>query len=192
MKNILGNHLTLTLFGESHGKYVGAVLDGLAPGLEVNEEFISHQLTLRRPEGNISTSRVEKDPFEIASGVFKGFTTGTPLTIIIPNGDTRSDDYEPRAARPSHADYAAHLKYHGFEDYRGGGHFSGRITSAIVAAAAIIIYALRKKGVYIATHIKHIAGIYDRDFDDISRDIDILSTKVFAALDEEKASLMRE
>lgn len=192
MKNISGDHLTITLFGESHGKSVGAVLDGIPPGIKVDEEFISSQLTLRRPSGKISTARVEKDPFEIHSGVFNGYTTGTPVTIIIPNGDTRSEDYEPRAARPSHADYSAYLKYHGFEDYRGGGHFSGRLTSAIVAAAAIIIPALRDKGIYIGTHIKHIARIYDRDFNDLRSDIDSLSARIFAVLDEKQGEKMQE
>jgi len=192
MKNISGDHLTITLFGESHGKSVGAVLDGIPPGIKVDEEFISSQLTLRRPSGKISTARVEKDPFEIHSGVFNGYTTGTPVTIIIPNGDTRSEDYEPRAARPSHADYSAYLKYHGYEDYRGGGHFSGRLTSAIVAAAAIIIPALRDKGIYIGTHIKHIAGIYDRDFSDLRSDIDSLSARIFAVLDEKQGEKMQE
>ncbi len=80
MKNSFGNSIILTLFGESHGEYIGAVLDGLAPGIKVDVEFIKHQLTLRRPNGAISTSRVEQDEFEIVSGVFNGFTTGTPLT----------------------------------------------------------------------------------------------------------------
>ncbi len=192
MKNIYGDNLTLTLFGESHGKAVGAVLDGIPPGIKINEEFISHQLTLRRPFGDISTSRVEKDNFEILSGVFNGYTTGTPVTISIPNSDTRSADYSERIARPSHADYSAYLKYHGYEDYRGGGHFSGRLTSAIVAAAAILIPALRGKNIFVATHIKHIAGVYDRDFEDYAEDAGKLSSKLFAVLDDSKEEKMTE
>lgn len=192
MKNILGDNLTITLFGESHGKAAGAILDGMPPGIKVDEDFISHQLTLRRPAGEISTARVEKDNYEILSGVFNGYTTGTPLTISIPNADTRSTDYSERTARPSHADYSAFLKYHGYEDYRGGGHFSGRITSAIVAAAAVIISALRENGIHIATHIKHIAGIYDRDFDDYENDIKALSDKIFAVLDDKKGEAMQK
>lgn len=190
MKNTYGDNLTITLFGESHGEMTGAVLDGIAPGIKVDEDFIASRLTLRRPDGDISTSRVEKDNFSIVSGVFGGYTTGTPLTILIPNGDTRSGDYLPRNARPSHADYAAYLKYHGYEDYRGGGHFSGRLTAAIVAASAIVTDALRKKDILIGTHIKHISGIYDRDFGDYRADTLALYHKRFAVLDDGQAEKM--
>ena len=144
MKNTFGQSLTVTLFGESHGPYIGAVLDGLAPGLDIDDEFIKHQLDLRRPAGKISTKRVEQDEYIIASGAFNGKTTGTPLSILIPNSVQKSADYEnaPRIARPGHADYTANEKYHGFEDFRGGGHFSGRITAAVVAAGAVVIPAL--------------------------------------------------
>ena len=147
MKNTFGTSVSLTVFGESHGPFIGAVLDGLAPGIEVNEEDIKHALTLRRPAGRISTARQEKDEYVIASGVFEGKTTGTPIAIIIPNADTRSKDYKKTygLARPGHADFAAFCKYHGFEDYRGGGHFSGRITAGLVAAGAIAISALKEK-----------------------------------------------
>ena len=90
--------------------------------------------------------------------MFEGRTTGTPLTILIPNADTRSGDYRRDALRPGHADYTAHVKYHGFEDYRGGGHFSGRITAALTAAGAIAIGALRGRGIRIATHVARCAG----------------------------------
>ncbi|MBO7217501.1 MAG: chorismate synthase, partial [Clostridia bacterium] len=143
MKNTFGNSITLTIFGESHGNAVGAVIDGLAPGLDVDLEYINKLLAKRRPFGNISTSRIEADELIIESGVFEGKTTGTPICIVIPNTDTREKDYDDTRwlARPSHADYTANCKYHGFEDYRGGGHFSGRITAAIVAAGGIIIPA---------------------------------------------------
>lgn len=185
MKNTLGTNVTVTLFGESHGDSIGAVIDGLAAGIKVDEDFIRAQLTLRRPAGRISTARQESDPFKIVSGVFEGRTTGTPICIVIPNGDTRSKDYGELAqkARPSHADYTAFIKYHGFEDFRGGGHFSGRITAALVAAGAIVIPALREKGIFIGTHIKRCAGISDRDFGDLNLDIKELSTKQFAVLD---------
>ena len=139
MKNTFGTSVALTLFGESHGEYIGAVIDGLAPGIEVNSEYIAHMLTLRRPDGKISTPRKEKDEFRIVSGVVGGRTTGTPITILIPNENVKSGDYAQMktAARPSHADYTAECKYHGWQDSRGGGHFSGRITAALVAAGAV-------------------------------------------------------
>lgn len=192
MKNSIGENLTVTLFGESHGPYIGVVLDGLAPGIEVNNDFISHQLDLRRPSGKISTGRVELDEYIIASGVFNGKTTGTPLTIIIPNSNTHSKDYSKLSllARPGHADYTAEVKYHGFQDYRGGGHFSGRLTAALVAAGGIVIPALKEKGIIIGTHIKSLGGIKDRDFSDYQTDIEKLGKEKFAVLDPDKASQM--
>ena len=193
MKNTFGNSVSLTLFGESHGEYIGAVLDGIAPGLVVDEDFIRAQLSKRRPSGKISTARREADEFKLVSGVFEGRTTGTPLTILIPNTSQHSKDYSATRslARPGHADYTAYQKYHGFEDYRGGGHFSGRITAALVAAGAVLIQALRDKGIYIGTHIKSCAGISDRAFGDLADDIAELDKLDFAALDVEKGEQMR-
>lgn len=193
MKNTFGNNVSITLFGESHGNAVGAVIDGLSPGIKVDEKDIADMLALRRPTGLISTSRVEKDEFIIQSGVFNGKTTGTPICIIIPNENTQSKDYgEIRSkARPGHADYTAHIKYGGFEDYRGGGHFSGRVTAGIVAAGAIAISALKAKGISIGTHIKKCAGVEDRDFNNLSDDIASLSAKIFAVLDDSKSEEMQ-
>ena len=191
MKNTLGTSVCVTLFGESHGAKIGAVLDGLAPGIPVDESLIARQLELRRPAGSISTARREQDAFEIVSGVFEGKTTGTPLAILIPNADTRSGDYRRGALRPGHADYTAHVKYHGFEDYRGGGHFSGRITAALTAAGAVAVGALRAKGIRIGTHILRCAGIGDAPFTDPDTQIDLLNDKVFAVLDEAKGAEMR-
>ena len=194
MKNTIGNSVAVTLFGESHGAYIGAVIDGIAPGIEVDSAYISQMLHLRRPDGKISTPRKEKDEFQIVSGVFNGKTTGTPITILIPNENVKSGDYAQMAtvARPSHADYTAQCKYHGYQDYRGGGHFSGRITAALVAAGAICKYALEQKGIRIGTHVKRCAGISDRDFADLLADIDSVSQKTFAVLDDEKGAQMRE
>ena len=186
MKNTFGTSVAVTIVGESHGEYIGAVIDGLAPGLDVNEEYINHMLFLRRPDGKISTPRKEKDEFKIVSGVINGKTTGTPITILIPNENVKSGDYSGMrtVARPSHADYTAECKYHGFQDSRGGGHFSGRITAALVAAGAICKYALEQKGIYIGTHVKKCAGIEDREFDNLLTDIEYLNQKTFAVLDE--------
>ena len=192
MKNSFGNSVAVTLFGESHGAQIGIVIDGLAPGISVDHDFISSQLSLRRPHGSISTSRCEADEYSIVSGVFDGKTTGTPVCILIPNCDTKSKDYASTRslARPGHADYTANCKYHGFEDYRGGGHFSGRITAPIVAAGAIAIGALAQKGIRIGTHIKKCAGISDRSFDNITDDISALSTMDFAVLDSDASKRM--
>ena len=193
MKNTFGTSVAVTLFGESHGPEIGAVLDGLAPGLPVDEDFIAARLTLRRPAGKISTARQEADAFRIVSGVFEGHTTGTPLTILIPNADTRSGDYQRGPARPGHADCAAFFKYHGFEDYRGGGHFSGRITAALVAAGAVVMPALKAKGIQIGSHIARCAGIDDTDFgDNPAADLDRLNSLLFAVLDESRGQAMRE
>ena len=192
MKNTFGTSVAVTIVGESHGEYIGAVIDGLAPGLDVNEEYINHMLFLRRPDGKISTPRKEKDEFKIVSGVINGKTTGTPITILIPNENVKSGDYSGMrtVARPSHADYTAECKYHGFQDSRGGGHFSGRITAALVAAGAICKYALEQKGIYIGTHVKKCAGIEDREFDNLLTDIECLNQKTFAVLDEPRIEEM--
>lgn len=193
MKNSLGENLTVTLFGESHGPYIGVVLDGLTPGITVDNDFINHQLDLRRPSGKISTARVEADEYILASGVYNGKATGTPLTILIPNQVQHSKDYSKTAMlpRPGHADYTANVKYHGFQDYRGGGHFSGRITAALVAAGGVVIPALAKKGIEIGTHIQSLGGIKDREFADYKTDIETLGKTNFAVLDSEKAAEMK-
>ena len=192
MKNTYGTSVIVTIFGESHGEYIGCVIDGLAPGIEINQEYINHMLFLRRPDGKISTPRKEKDELKIISGVLNDKATGTPITIIIPNENIKSGDYSSirTVARPSHADYTAECKYHGFQDSRGGGHFSGRITAALVSAGAICKYALEQKGIYVGTHVKKCAGISDRDFGDLISDINMLNKKTFAVLDDSKTEKM--
>jgi chorismate synthase len=196
MKNTFGTAITITLFGESHGTAIGAVLDGIAPGIKISEAYIEEKLLKRKAKGNISTKRQEADNFEILSGVFNGYTTGTPLCIIIRNEKAKSEDYEhdkdSRLARPSHADYSAYCKYSGFEDYRGGGHFSGRITAALVAACAILSKALEDKGIYVATHIKNCHGIWDRDFKDHMYDIRLLNNLAFPVLDATISAKMKQ
>ncbi|MBE6588849.1 MAG: chorismate synthase [Ruminococcaceae bacterium] len=192
MKNTFGQSVTVTLFGESHGAQIGAVLDGMAPGLFVDEDFIRHQLSLRRPRGKISTSRVEADEFRIVSGLFEGRTTGTPLCILIPNTNTRSGDYERGLPRPGHADYTAQCKYHGFQDYRGGGHFSGRVTAALVAVGAIAISALRQNGILLGTHISRLASVSDRAFGHYEADLETLGDLAFPVLDPMAGDRMRE
>ena len=136
----IGQQLVLTSFGESHGKAIGAVLSGCPAGLEIDEKEIQKMLDLRKPGQNlISTQRKEGDEIEIVSGVFRGFTTGAPITMIIRNGDQKSKDYEnlKTKLRPGHSDYPAMVKYNQFNDHRGGGRFSGRLTATHVMGGAI-------------------------------------------------------
>lgn len=193
MKNTYGTALTVTLFGESHGSSIGAVIDGIAPGIKIDTDYVNKKLALRRPSAKISTTRVENDEYTLASGIFNGYTTGTPIAIIIPNQNTDSKAYDKLKdlPRPSHADYSAECKYHGYQDYRGGGHFSGRITAAMVAAGAIISQALESKGIRIATHISKLHGICDRGFENLDADIAALSDKSFPVLSDSAEQLMR-
>ena len=191
MKNTFGSSVSVTLFGESHGREIGAVLDGLAPGIPVDEDFIRHRLSLRRPHGKISTARVEADEFRIVSGVFEGHTTGTPLCIIIPNTNTKSGDYSKGLPRPGHADYTAECKYHGFQDYRGGGHFSGRLTAALVAVGSIALMSLRQNGISVGTHISSLAGVCDRPFENVEADIETLEDLIFPTLSTRAGDAMR-
>ncbi len=197
MKNSFGNSISVSLFGESHGEQIGVVIDGLAPGLEVNMDYIRSQLELRKPHGRISTQRVETDEPRVVSGVFEGKTTGTPVCILFDNSNTQSKDYSKTKdlMRPGHADYTALQKYHGFADYRGGGHFSGRLTTPIVAAGAIVLDALKKKGIEIGTHIKQCGGFTDVlfadcDLADLNRNISEVNGKQFPVLDEAVAKEM--
>ena len=195
MKNTFGTSLSVTLFGESHGGEIGAVIDGIAPGIPIDNQYISSRLSMRRPWGKLSTSRREDDEYRIVSGVFNGYTTGAPLCILIPNKDTDSSKYAALqyTPRPGHADYTANCKYHGFQDYRGGGHFSGRVTAPLVAAGAIVSCALKEKGINIGTHISEIAGIKDISFGtDIENDMNILNSSLFAVLDDEAGKQMQE
>ena len=169
MKNTFGSAVSLTIFGESHGPAIGAVLDGLAAGLPVDAAQIAACMDRRRARGDgLSTSRTEPDQVEFVSGLLDGHTTGTPVTLLIHNTNTRSGDYAKTAAllRPGHADYTAWVKYEGFQDARGGGHFSGRITAASVAAGAICQQVLAGLGIRVYTHIARCAGISDAPLPD--------------------------
>ncbi len=194
MKNSFGESIIYTLFGESHGDAIGIVIDGFAPGIKVDYDDIKKYLSLRRPDGEFSTSRVEADEFEIVSGVYNFKTTGTPICILIKNSNKKSSDYDKLSAlaRPGHADYSAYCKYHGFEDRRGGGHFSGRITAPIVAAGAIALSMLKAKGIEIGTHISSIGDVNDASFSDYISDISFLSDKNFPVLRKESEEKMKQ
>ena len=159
-------------------------------GIQIDTHFMQSQLDKRKPKGKISTQRKEDDDFIITSGIFNEHTTGTPIHIMIENKAHRSSDYHPELPRPSHADYVAHVKYRGYEDYRGGGHFSGRITAPIVAAGSIALDILKRKGILIGTHIKKCQQIEDREFIDYEVDIILCNNKYFSVLDDNKEQEM--
>ncbi|MDR0819330.1 MAG: chorismate synthase [Oscillospiraceae bacterium] len=163
MSSIWGNKLKVSVFGESHGSAIGVTIDGFPPGFQVDFNAVEAELKRRAPGQNeTSTARREADEFETISGLFNGLTTGAPLTAICRNTDTRSRDYKPDIPRPSHADLAAIEKYGGFSDYRGGGHFSGRLTAPIVFTGAIAKQILRSKyGIEIISRIVEIRGETD-------------------------------
>ena len=198
MSNILGKVVTVTLFGESHGPEIGCVIDGLAAGVKINMDFMRAQMEKRRAKGDISTKRREPDNVIFKSGVFNGYTTGTPVCLIIENTSVNSADYSKTESflRPGHADYTAHIKYHGFEDARGGGHFSGRLTAPLVAAASIFIDLFKGRGINIVTHIASCAGVEDIGFSDdpfiFSEQLNLLSGKDFAVLDDDAGLRMYE
>ena len=163
MSSTIGNRIRLTLSGESHGKFMTATLDGLASGIEIDRDYIDKILLERRPKSIASSARREADEYEIISGVFNGFTTGAALTILMKNSDVDSSSYEKikDLARPSQADYPAFFKYKGFNDYRGSGIFSARLTAPVCTAAAIILKELEKKGITFETHLKRVGKIID-------------------------------
>ena len=162
MSNSLGKIFTVTSFGESHGKCVGVVIDGCPAGLPISEKDIQTELNKRRPgTGIASTKRAEEDKVDILSGVFNKHTTGAPICLLVWNQDSDSTAYEKARAllRPGHADYTAFMKYGGFNDFRGGGRFSGRITVGYVMAGAIAQKLLDILGVEIIAHTLEIGGI---------------------------------
>ena len=185
MKNTFGSSLALTIFGESHGKAIGAVLDGMAAGVPVDETLLAACMDKRRARGDgLSTARVEADNVQFLSGVLNGLTTGTSIALMIENQNTRSGDYAKTAdlLRPGHADYTAYAKYHGYQDARGGGHFSGRITAALVAGGSIVLGALNRAGIDISTHIARCAGLSDTPF--ALNDPDTLAAQVESLLNK--------
>ena len=198
MKNTFGSDLSLTIFGESHGRAIGAVLDGMAAGLPVDEAFLAACMDKRRARGDgLSTARVEADQVQFLSGVVNGHTTGTAIALMIENQNTRSGDYAKTAdlLRPGHADYTAYAKYHGFQDARGGGHFSGRLTAPLCIAGGIALQALEARGIKVMAHVAQIGGISDLPMDDmVYREADrkaILSNDL-PCIDAAAAGRMRE
>ncbi len=158
----LGHVLKMTIFGESHGACVGVVVEGVPPGLRVDPGELNAELARRRPGAAYTSPRREADEAFIASGVYKGYTTGAPVTVIIWNRDVDSSFYEKTVRfkpRPGHADAAALMAYMGFHDYRGGGFHSGRLTAGMVAAGYFARLILRRHGVSVAAYLKRLGGV---------------------------------
>ena len=191
MSSVIGDNIKVSLFGESHGSVVGATIHGLESGIKIDYEFIKHQMNIRKANDNLSTARVEDDEVKFISGVFNDFTTGAPLTVVIENKNVNSKDY-PKMFRPSHADYTQELKYKGYQDYRGGGHFSGRLTAPIVALGSIAISILKNKNIKIGSHIKNIHNILDDNinFNDLDNYFNYVNNEIFPVLNLNKKEEM--
>lgn len=191
MSSTWKNNIELTIFGESHGKAIGIVLGNLPAGIKLDMEAIALEMKRRAPGQNkMSTARKEADNVEIISGLCEGITTGAPLCGMIYNSDQHSKDYSilKEKMRPGHSDYPAYVKYKGFNDVRGGGHFSGRITAPIVFAGAIAKQILKKQGIYVGAHILSIKDLYDDYFDmSLSKNtLDYLAKQQYPVLNKER------
>ena len=199
MSDTCGAAVRLTLFGESHGPAIGAVLEGIAPGTPIDEAAVAAAMDRRRAKGDLSTARREADKVEFLSGVYRGRATGTALTLVIQNTNVRSGDYDDTAAlpRPGHADYTGLVRYQGFADPHGGGHFSGRLTAPLVAAGAICEGMLAHVGVRLGTRLACCGGAADAgafqfaDAAALAAQLDGLKTAPFPALDEASAQNMQ-
>lgn len=169
MSATFGNKIKLTIFGESHGKAIGGVLDGMPAGVAVDTDYIATQMARRAPGQSLGTPRKETDNVEILSGVTGGYTNGAPLAFVIPNTNTNSKDYSYLSVtpRPSHSDYPATVKYNGFNDVAGGGHFSGRLTAVLVAAGSIVRKVLLDKGISIAAHLVKVGDVTAPKYDPV-------------------------
>ena len=198
MSSFVLHKIKISIFGESHGNAIGINIDGLEPGFEIDLDKVSAEMKRRAPgRNNLSTPRKEADEPEILSGFFEGKTTGTPLCAIIRNNNTKSKDYGKLKdiMRPGHADYTGKIRYNGFNDYRGGGHFSGRITAPLVFAGAICKQILEAKGIKIVSHIKSIGTIEDKSFldEEITEDfINSYMSKELPLIDGSKEEDMRK
>ena len=195
MSSNWGENIKFSIFGESHGRAIGINIDGLPEGIELDIENIKYEMLRRSPGKNqLSSSRKEEDSFEILSGYFNSKTTGTPMCAVISNLDTKSSDYDQIRSmpRPGHADYTGYVKYKGNNDYRGGGHFSGRLTAAMVFAGAVSKQILLKKGIIIVSHIYSIAGVKDLSFDTQDIDYKNLYQSSFPVLNADAGEQMKQ
>ena len=190
MSSTYGEKIKISVFGESHGGGIGVVIDGLPAGEAIDFDAVLAQMARRAPgRDKTATPRKESDTPRVLSGMLGGVLTGAPLCAVIENTNTRSQDYGDLLAkpRPGHSDYTAYIKYHGANDIRGGGHFSGRITAPLVFAGAVCRQLLERRGIQIAAHIQSVGSIHDKPFDPVavpSALIKRLSASFFALIDE--------
>lgn len=195
MSSTWGNKIKISLFGESHGEGIGIVINNLPPGVELDLDYIDRQMDRRKPGTNeMSTSRKESDKYNILSGFFNGKTTGSPLCAIIFNENKNSKDYciLKDNMRPGHSDYPAFIKYKGNNDYRGGGHFSGRITAPLLFAGAIAMQILESRNIHIGSRIKSIYNIEDNNLPQLDKlSLNNLKSMDFPAVTQEKATEMK-
>ena len=194
MSSTFGENLKLSIFGQSHGAAIGMTLDGIPAGLPVNLEKLQAFLNRRAPgQNDWSTPRKEEDRPEFLGGILEGFTCGAPIAAVISNTNTRSGDYQnlKDCPRPGHADYTAQVKYGGYQDSAGGGHFSGRLTAPLCIAGGLCKQWLEASGIRIGAHISAIGGVSDAPFDPLSPQLDGVSPQ-FPVLEEAAGAQMRE
>ena len=194
MSSNWGENFKISIFGESHGEAIGVIIDGLPSGILLDWNKINRMLERRAPGRNkYSTARKEPDKIQVLSGVYNDRTTGTPLTGIIFNQDTRSKDYKDIPVRPSHADYSGMIRYDGYNDPRGGGHFSGRLTAPLVFAGAVAKQMLETKEIFIGGVIKSIYTVKDNPPKSITAELlTQVSEKDFPVFDDVQGNLMGE
>lgn len=193
-----GNNIKITIFGQSHSEAIGVVIDGLPAGFKIDTEKTAAFMARRAPGRNdLSTPRKEADEVKILSGVVDNVTCGAPLCAVIENTNTRSGDYDKLRLlpRPSHSDFAAMMKHNGFNDIRGGGNFSGRLTAPLCFAGAVCMQMLEEKGIRIGAHISSIGKADDERFNPVTvgaADFDALLSKSFPVINDKQGELMRK
>lgn len=192
MSSTYKNNISINIFGESHGVAIGVTIDGLPAGIKWDSDSINAWLMKRKAQGLISTQRHESDEFELISGVYQGYTTGTPITAIFKNQDVKDSDYDDIVARPGHADYSGYVHYNGFNNPLGGGHFSGRLTAPLVFAGAVCSLYLKHHNITLATRVKELHGIVDDENSNISEMISILNKRTFPTLSESVETQMKD
>ncbi len=197
MSNVWGEHIKISIFGESHGEGIGIVIGGLPEGEEIDFAQIEHEMKRRAPGQNeFSTPRREPDVVQVISGIMNRKTTGAPLCGILLNTDIRSGDYDNLFPRPGHADLTALTKYRGYNDPRGGGHFSGRLTAPLTFAGALAKQILRRRGISVGAHIMQIGRVRDDGFEKAEildqKLFDGLGSSDFPVMNQKTAELMKE